>query len=77
MRAFKSTFSYNDCLEIEDTFDSYFQNRDSRVRVIDKAHRNFSTQDELSDEPLLDYKVFITSNSISNFSISNVELHPD
>jgi len=77
VRIFKSTFNHDDCSEGEDTFDSNERKRDSRVRVVDKAHRNFSTQNELSDEPLLDFKVFITSSSIPNRSELNKELHPD
>ena len=77
IRIYKSTFNHDDCSEGETTFDSYELKRDNKVRVVNKAHRNFSTQNELSEEPLLDFKVFITSGISPNYSSLSNELHPD
>jgi hypothetical protein len=77
IRIFKSTFNYEDCSEGEDTFDNLKFERDNKVCVKEEPQRNFSAQDELSEEPLVDFKVFISSSQTPNFIMLNKELFPD
>ncbi|HZV71343.1 MAG TPA: hypothetical protein VFG10_17430 [Saprospiraceae bacterium] len=75
-RTYGSVFNYTNCTENEDDFDETKSKQDNRVYVHYSKNGNLSVQDELTDEPRFDYKVYITSWSIPNQSNTGLELFP-
>lgn len=72
------SYSEEDCLEDEDAYSVNEQKRDSRLCVRELPYRgNFASHDELSVEPIIDYRVFITSSVLANFSDLDNELFSD